>query len=285
MRVIDSTIQPSLDLSPGAFSAVQDAGVVTVTASQIQVSARCKATATDPSETDSQTHGPSIHPRFAPSKVGWMQIGILETNWAYYKGMTESDGCVLNDFTMASGSRLHRDYDRMSGAVWYEATKNPDECYGVPDRFKPSPWNLELYFGDKPKTDIHEAVRNTATQTRNYLFEAKVALGFLTTLTEESSPGVFRHLRHFFWSITWHIQAPSVEASKQRRPFNILGDSAFWISDFKRGAPREPRYLAALNDTQLTPSYNEAVASRMPAKSTSSTWERFPVMNEPPKRL
>lgn len=217
-------------------------------------------------------------PRLAPWKLGFMQARILETNWAYYRGAQSSEGCVLNDHSAGATLQICRDYDQRSGTVWYECTNTPSDSYGVPDWTKSAPWKMEFFFGDSPTNDLHEKVINRHNQRYNTLHEARVALAFVTTLTELDN-GSFRHHRHFFWSVVWHLQASGNPAA----PYRLLPGSGFWISDFKAGGPTDKRHLAVLNNPAITPSCNDVVGSTPVVKQDSPVWQRFAVMDQKDK--
>jgi len=280
MRIDDTKIRLTVVQRPGNFRAVSSAGVVGLLASPMQVTAQCQVTP-DPS---SQALLAYLHggggPRSAPWKLGFMQLQILENSWAYYRGAQGSQGCVLNDISSQRQTQICRDYDRSLGTIWYEGSANVADCYGLPDVSRPSPWSLEFYFGDNPHEDIPAQVVNDQTQIYNYLYEARCALAFVTTLSEQTAPNVFKHHRHFFWSAIWHLQAASLTTQPNNTMFRMLHGSGFWISDFKPGGPKDSRYLALLNNSSLTSSCNDVAQNAGVAKSTAPVWRRFPLMDQ-----
>ena len=282
MRVDDAQIQLRVDRKPAHFRAEASGGAVQMVASPLQVSARCQVEPEFSYRIAPDDFMSRTSPRDASWKLGFMQVQILETAWAYYRGAQSADGCQLNDTAARRSSKVCRDYDRSSGTVWYEGSKSIGDCYGLPDRSLRPPWNLEFYFGDSPDHGMPAKVLNEQTQRYNYLREARCALAFVTTLTE-GDQGVHKHHRHFLWSAIWHIQAASTEPQKVNTTFRLLAGSGFWISEFKRGGPIDRRYLDVLNNSSLTPSANEVVEGALVAKSVASDWQRFPLMDRKDK--
>jgi hypothetical protein len=203
---------------------------------------------------------------------------VLETQWAFYKGAKPSDGCVLNDKVPHQAAGICRDYDSSANHVWYEGSRQVADNYGVPDPAKGPPWKLQFHFGDNPKNDFPAVVINANTNIYNYLDEARVALAFVTTLTELDG-NRFVHHRHFMWSLIWHLKAATGPAGQGKGPFTLSSDSGFWISDFKRGAPSDARFRAALDNPSPTLSCNDIVQAATPARQTDSAWRTFPLMS------
>ncbi len=282
MPVKDSSIKLTLVQKPERFRAVVEKGAVSLVSSPMQVTARC-VIAADPQGLRPPKLAPDTKPRTAPWKLGFMQIQVFETAWAYYRGAEKGLGCVLNDKAAKRELKVCRDYEPDYGVVWYEGSKNMFECYGMPNMGKDPPWPVEFYFGDNPKHEVDATVLNGETNRTNYLHEARCAMAFITTLTEQIKEGVYQHHRHFLWSAIWHILATSKEPQKKNTEFQIIGDSGFWISDFKRGAPKDPSFLKSLNDPHLTLSCNEVADSAPVDKSTASTWTRFKLMDQKPR--
>ena len=280
MHVVDSRIRLSLIQKPGHFGARAEGEKVIMFASPLQVRAQCQVDAGSSYTIPVSPLVCSANPRFAPWKLGFMQVQVLENSWVYHRGAQRDDGCVLLDLSARRELKICRDYEPSLGTVWYECSKNIYDCYGLPDVYQCPPWNVEFNFGDNPLQEVGDHVLNEQTQRRNYLHEARCAMAFVTTLTEQLSEGVFKHHRHFFWSAIWHIQAVSPEAEKNKKAFKVLPGGGFWMSAVKRGGPMDPRYLKVLNNSQLTPSLNQIVTEAPVAKSTASDWQRFPLMDQ-----
>ena len=273
MHVVDSSIQLSVPQRP-TLTAATAAGGFRMDSTAFQVTARCRIEDGGAASSTSAF----TNPRLAPWKVGFMQLQVLEVSWAYFRGVGSSDGCVLNDKVARRTDTVCRDYEPGAGVVWYEGSARPAECYGVPDPGKPGPWDVEFYYGDRPEHDVPLRVTNAQTSRANYLYEARGSMAFLTTLTEEVSTGSFRHLRHFFWSVIWHVRARG--GGGPNAAFDLLPGSGFWMSPFKIGGPSNGRYLAVLNDPGLRSSCNDIAQSVSVDQSTASGWQRFPLMDK-----
>lgn len=280
MRVDDAMTQLQLVQTPGNFRAEVSGDAVYLRASPIQVTARCRVDADATFQAAPANLTSRTDPRLAPRKLGFMQVQTLETLWAYYRGTTNAEGSLLNDWSARRQQQICRDYKPSLGTVWYEGSASVYDCYGLPDLSRPPPWNLEFYFGDNPRNDISAHMFNDRTQRRNYLHEVRWSTAFVTTLTEQTSIGVYKHHRHFFWSGIWHFQATNPGPQHLSTGFRPLPGCGFWRSDFKRGGPVDTRYLAVLNDPNFTLSCNEVVQNAPVVTSLASDWQRFPVMDQ-----
>jgi hypothetical protein len=278
MQVADSSIRLHVVQRPSAFRAEVQRDIVRLIASPFQVTANCSVTGAPISLPPSAL----TNPRNSPWKLGFMQLQVLEVQWAYYRGLQSSDGCLLNDYASGRSLDLCRDYNRMSGTPWYEGSSNPVDCYGIPDTSKPAPWNLEFYFGDNPLNEFPAAVLNPDTQRRNYFHEARVAMAFITTLTCQSPTGL-THLRNFSWSVIWHVRSTTDTPQLSNARFTLLPGSGFWISHFRKGPPTTSKYTALLNNLSLTKSCNEIANSAAVNKQVSGWWQTFPLMKEKDK--
>jgi hypothetical protein len=242
-------IQLHPDHLPDEFKAeAPSQGAVELSATPIQVTASCTANLDFPGQVMPQ--GNYANPRLAPWKLGFMQAQIEETRWAYYRGVESNHGCLLSDSSAGPDDQVHRDFDKKSDTVFYEGIGHDGKvilelCYGVPDMSKKPPWQLTAVFGDQPSASFPKYVIHSQTKRYNYLSEARLAIAFVTTLTEQFSPGKYKHHRHFFWSEIWHFEAPHLVSEPKK--YILVGDKGFWISDFNAGPPPE-RYLAVLNN-------------------------------------
>ncbi len=281
MQLDESSLRLSLAQKPRDFRMDPLGETLRLAASPLQVTATCRLHA-DASLARPTPSNYSVRPspRTAPWKLGFMQVQILETLWVYYRGAQPEHGCVLNDFSAYRREKICRDYDPSTGTVWYEGSDNIYDCYGVPDVTAPAPWTVEFYFGDNPRHDVPARVLNPETRISNYLHEVRWSTAFVTTLTEQTSPGFYVHRRHFFWSSVWHFQAMSPTPQVQNALFKPMPGTGFWISEFRRGGPRDSRYLAVLNNPAITPSANDIVGATAPSKSVASSWQRFPLMEQ-----
>lgn len=258
MRVNDASIRIQAVQVPArdSFTAIYEGSILKLRMSDFQVTTFCKGSADEPAPARSGS------PRYAPSKVGYMQIATLETNWAYYRGRTPADGSMIEDYSKPKGTALCRDFDSNYPSPWYVGTPNIEDAFGVPVGGSKGPWEFEVIFGDRPGNEFQATRVNPKTKAPNHLFEVKVAVAFVTTLVEESAPGTFRHLRHFHWSACWHFRQASEEAAEHRRKLIALDATRFWRSEFKAGPPADARYVELLNDTRRARAWEQVVQDR-----------------------
>ena len=80
MQVDASSIKLVVTQQPKNFQASFAQGTVRASCSALQVDATCTVLASGASPS------PAPNPRFAAWKLGFMQLRILETSWAYYRG-------------------------------------------------------------------------------------------------------------------------------------------------------------------------------------------------------
>lgn len=281
MRVINIDLSVVQRPKHHQFATAISGGSVHMTAAPFQVTAQCRV------EVDPHYMPPSppISPRSAPWKLGFMQVQILETQWAYYRGIESTHGCVLNDLAKHRIPGIVRDYEPSFRTVWYECSKNASDCYGLPTAGK-SPQKLEFYFGDNPRQGNHAVVKNPLTNRLNYLHEARCAVAFITTLTELTSRDnktgkeTYKHHRHFSWSAIWHIQATNVRPDGSNMAFRLLPGSGFWVSPFMSGGSLGLPYLNVLNNSMLTTSANEVAKSAGVEQSVADRWQRFALMDQ-----
>jgi hypothetical protein len=278
MKVDDKNIRLVLKQKPDDFQVTYAGGAaVEPSCGPIQVDATCTILPDGGSPTN------VTNLRLAPWKLGFMQARSLETQWSYYRGSQESDGCVINDKVSKQAQGICRDYDRGLGHVFWEGSKNPADCYGIPDPALKPPWTVTFCFGDQPKGDVPDSVTNPKTGKKNYLHEGRLSMGFVTTMTELAGPGRFVHHRHFMWTVVWHYQAIGGPAASGQGPYKLLSNSGFWISEFKRGAPSDRRYRNVLDDPTLTASCNEVVSTAPVEQQAEAAWVRFRLMDAPDK--
>ena len=274
MIVDPTSIKLHAGFTPGSFNMRCKGELVSPFCSPLQVSARCTVRASQ--STVPPVASTYVPPRAAPWKLGFMQAQILETNWAYYRGATPQAGSsvVYNDSLGKNGPC--RDYDRSKGHVWCESM-NANDSYGIPPGGAPSPWQLLFHFADQPENDFNRYVTNSQSALRNELHEARFAAAFVTTLTEQISPGMYRHLQHFLWSILWHARVTTPAAGQgQALEFRLLPGTGFWMSGFQPGAPHNPKYRAVLDNPTLTVSAND-LTQKVTLKSQEG-WGTFSEM-------
>ncbi len=285
MRVDEASIQLNIVQRPAQFAAVVSANKVMMTSSPFQLNARATVLADASYQPTAGGAVSRLNPRNARWKIGFMQVQILENAWAYYRGAQSNDGCVIDDLSGFRSEKICRDYAPLSNTEWYEGSSILEYCYGIPNLTHNPPWNVEFIFGDRPNQTLATRTYNRHTGQNNDLVEAIFSAAFVTTVTEQISPGLLKHHRHFFWSVIWHIQAlPSFRGSNQPPQFKTLPGTGFWVSPIHRNAPRDARYLATLNNTSYTQSCN-SIATNASRTTSAPTWQRFARMDEHDQRF
>src|SRR5260370_14056955 len=121
MKVYDNQFKPRQ--KPNNFHAESTHGTVKLsTDSGLQVDASCKVNTDFPGQIRPGNN--YTNPRLAPWKLGFMQVRVVETCWAYYRGVEPNHGCVLRDMSPGPGEEVWRDFDHATGDVFFEGARS-----------------------------------------------------------------------------------------------------------------------------------------------------------------
>ncbi len=250
---------------PGRVWSSVNGGVLTFGTSDIQADADCLILPEKSGE---------VLP--AGWKLGFIQLQLAETNWAYYKGRTEAEGAVFVDSGVAARSVAVCRDTSAEGLIWYTGA-------GVADSSKETlqstalPWKVPMfYFGDSPRVEIPVEFFNAQTGARNVLEEAKVSMSFLTTLSIRDPKLRYRHLRHFYWGLTWHARRAADLGGSFVYP--LLPGSGGNCTQVKSGAPKDPKHCALLTDeSRMARCCNEvaSLAGMHPVVRSAAKWAVF----------
>lgn len=288
MQVKESSIKLTVVQKPSQFTMTPGGSLFAMAGGPFQVTAKCEIRPDPPSPArpgappappaPPSAPATAVDPRSAPWKLGFLQAQVLEVAWAYYRSTEREGSCVLVDTAVRRQQTICRDYDRSKGVIWYECSSTVADCYGVPPATGQPPWSLEFYFGDDPKHDVHQRVMGPG-QRYHHLYEARCSLAFVTTLTEQVSPGVLRHRRHFLWSAIWHYRRINEGPQWMNAPFQQLRSTGFWMSEVKNGGPTNADYNAVLMNPAMTASCNEIAQGTSPKRTEAGGWGRFTEMD------
>ncbi len=211
-------------------------------------------------------------------EFGFIQLQLSEVNWAYYKGPSSADGSMLVNYgsSEARGTEICRD-SKNEGQIWYTGGGKSSTVESKMDI--PLPWTPStFYFGDSPLGNYALEYRNPKTKSLNLLEEVRLSLSFLTTLSMRDPKVNFTHLRHFFWTVNWHVRrGPGRPLPK----FPLLTWRANSYSNVQKGAPPNAAHRALLSDESTRARNCNSLALRaqmQPSIDASAKWQRFDAM-------
>lgn len=135
-------------------------------------------------------------------QLGWMQAEWCETNWAYYRGQTNNDGCsfLQRGRAPARTSRACRD-SIAPGAAIYNTVTPGHSVQLTAASVLPAVFTANHY--DKPSEFFPLQRANTLTGRPNMLREAQLEFMFCAVLVLISPTGAIHQLSHFYWNVRW----------------------------------------------------------------------------------
>jgi len=149
--------------------------------------------------------------------LGFIQVQLIETNWGYYRGKTNTDGSCFIQRGRPPARPSQSCFDTFKPGVFIDnnhgyTTPNGDVM--PPDLVeinKGTQFPIKVATVDYPGDRYPFKRLNSQTQKDNFLHEAQVEMHFCTVLSlaspkSPSSPRVFQHLKHFTWNLRWHAR-------------------------------------------------------------------------------
>ena len=144
--------------------------------------------------------------------LGWIQMQLMETRWAIYRGKEDADGSLFGNYGWNANFPICRDVGSDPKAILYDATyDNEDKSVKHENRFTvPSGTgtkiNMVCEFRDFPTAQFPLFIDNSTTKKVNYIHEVLVEYYFCMVLTLQKPDKTFEHLKHVYWSIGWHCK-------------------------------------------------------------------------------
>jgi hypothetical protein len=144
--------------------------------------------------------------------LGFIQLKYIGTDYARYRGATDSDGSIL---ITGSNQIVCRDTDVGSPEVWYDSlgpllggTTGPNGTnkLAVGTVIPPAGFlDVPAHLWDKPHRKWQSIVKNTsvAGHPNNFLYHTDIGLAFCTMLVARDPGNKFHMLMHFYWNIRW----------------------------------------------------------------------------------
>jgi hypothetical protein len=210
-------------------------------------------------------------------QLGFIQVELIETNWAYYRGKTKHDGSVFVQRARAPArpQKAYRDDDDPH-----------DVFYDEPGASAPAgahpPVALAIDYLDQPADGYPVSRQNGITHAPNLLHEVQIELLFCTILSTRDPAGVYRHLKHFYWNVRWQATFTPSTFNLAAGPHWVVvptaGGNGASVSHVFDGPPHDPRFMNILVAPQQQ-NANQAVADAdaHPIVTESPTWRRYVV--------
>jgi hypothetical protein len=220
-------------------------------------------------------------------KFGFVQLQLVETNRARYRGVTPHDGSVLLtlDRPPARLTKLCRDTlsPALPGVFFYnEPPGHPSlTVTNLPaGTVIPSSGQLTIAatFVDRPDQQYPVKQRNTAVSPSrdNFIHSVEIGFAFCTILTaREPGSGLIPHfLKHFYWNCRWYVHfSPTAGGSVVLHP---PVDMALNLQHtVHRGIPNDPRFSEIHLKNLALPICQTVVdsAEARPNLHHSTSWE------------
>ena len=208
--------------------------------------------------------------------VGWVQAQWIETNWAYFRGQSNSDGSVFHQRARppARPAQGCRDTVGPVGDIFYSTTNTLRAPVTGP-----FPQTVQVVFRDTPSETYQIAVTNSLTGAQNFLREVQLEFHFCTILLVRDPAGTFHQLKHIYWNMHWQYRFtatafPPTPATFIASP--IRAAVAGNVSQVFSGAATDARFAGVLTSAQ-TSSCNQvaSAASASPNVRESRVWDTF----------
>jgi hypothetical protein len=144
--------------------------------------------------------------------LGFIQLKYIGTDYARYRGATDSQGSIL---ITGSNQIVCRDTDKGSPEVWYDSlgpalggTTGPDGTnkLAAGSVIPPAGFlDVRAHLWDKPYRTWQSVVKNTSVtgHPNNFLYHTDIGLAFCTMLVARDPGNKFHLLMHFYWNIRW----------------------------------------------------------------------------------
>jgi len=217
--------------------------------------------------------------------LGMIQLQWIMTDWAYYRGQSNSNGDSFLQFGRppARPTQACRDTIK-SGAIFVDLDPNNKTIAETGDPF---PIKMEARLRDKPRVEYDLTRINSLTRSVNFLSEAQVELHFCTVLSLRNPEprrgpvaGTYTHLRHFLWNMRWQARFLPSDFADLTKPWTItpIMNEANVSRVIHDGGPTDQKFSRIIT-SGLTPNcFTLASDARNLVKPReSATWTTYDV--------
>lgn len=229
-------------------------------------------------------------------RLGFIQAEWVETNWVYYRGLSNADGSLFINRARAPSRTQRATRDTLdNGTAGGGSTANlvfydgQNQAGGVDDGTAAAvfPLTLNVAHFDQPRLQVRMQETNELTTAPNFLREAQFEFMFVTVLSLRDPANNFHHLASFYWNVRHQSRfTPQLTAGAltgfTARP--TQGGNGPGISHVIMGTPSDARFTGVLTSNQpgssndifrtaMTRATAVGSANRHPAR----TWQSFDV--------
>jgi hypothetical protein len=195
-------------------------------------------------------------------RLGYIQAEWVETNWVYYRGLSNADGSLFINRARAPSRTQRATRDTLDNStagagstvnlVFYDGQ---NQIGGVADGTAAAvfPLTLNVAHRDTPNLRVRMQETNELTGATNYLREAQFEFMFVTVLSLRDPAGAFHHLAAFYWNVRHQSRfSPQLTAGAltgfSARP--TAGGTGSGISHVIMGTPSDHRFTGVLTSNQ-----------------------------------
>jgi hypothetical protein len=213
--------------------------------------------------------------------LGLIQLKFIDTDWAYYRGKSNSDGSSFLQYSRPPALPKGGCRDTIKvGGIFIDNNPGRDRTVAAPGaRF---PIAMSAAFQDAPGREFYLSRKNSLTTQDNFLREAQTELHFCTVLSLVSPMGVYQHLKSVYWNVHWQGKFEPTDFGNLAAPWNItvvggLGNMAD-VSSTIDGPPTDRRF-SGLATAKGTPNCNAMTNASYnnPNVKESKVWANFDV--------
>ena len=134
--------------------------------------------------------------------LGFIQMKIIDTDWASYRGQTDTDGSSFLQFSRPPALPQGSCRDTINpGNIFVDNNPGHDRTIVAPHAHFPV--NMTAEFADPPQRVNSLTYTNALTHQPNFIRETQIELHFCTVLSLLSPAGVFQHLKSVYWNVQW----------------------------------------------------------------------------------
>lgn len=205
-----------------------------------------------------------------PSKgwtLGVIQLQFVETNWAYYRGATNSDGSAFVQRARPPARLNQACRDTINFGAIFVDNNIPPPGYRSPgifpsrlyDQFETLPNEyfpvyMGIKFSDAPTATYKTLLTNTRTNKPNYLRESQVEFLFCSILSLKTPAGNYQHLKHIYWNVRWQSRFEPINPRMPGGPLCAIPvdrGTAATVSPVYEGGPMDRRFVHIITQPTL----------------------------------
>jgi hypothetical protein len=188
--------------------------------------------------------------------LGWIQVQLMETQWAVYRGREESHGSIFVNNGWKPAFPICRDGGDDPQDLLYDAEYADDAKFknrATVPRNAGKKIQLTCEFRDFPNQQFELFMTNPVTKAKNYIDEAALELYFCTVLTLLKPDKTFEHLKHVYWGIGWHCRFTPPDAKGVPGVHPVKGyKHSGKVCSVLDGAPTDARIKDNLTAAKIT---------------------------------